>query len=248
MFTSSSTPPPEALTPLLARVPLVPIQVTVGDRVWQITVVPDQTAFFEVHDDLEDPPYGFLLWEAAIGLARLLAQRPNWVQGKRVLELGAGVGLPGLVADSLGGAVWQTDHLPDILALTALNVRQNGNPPIQHFLADWRRWNHAEHYDLILGADILYDRTFHFYLEHIFHHNLALGGRLLLADPGRPAALDFMVRLEEHGWRVDLETLSVKALAAVAAPTAGAVTTPAAQNRTVEVTIYCCTRAPRSHS
>ena len=30
MITSSSTPPPEALTPLLARVPLVPIQVTVG--------------------------------------------------------------------------------------------------------------------------------------------------------------------------------------------------------------------------
>ena len=248
MITSPSTPPPEALTPLLARVPLVPIQVAVGDRMWQITVVPDQTAFFEVHDDLEDPPYGFLLWEAAIGLARLLVQQPNWVRGKRVLELGAGVGLPGLVADSLGGAVWQTDHLSDILALTALNVRQNGNPPIQHFLADWRRWSHAEHYDLILGADILYDRTFHFYLEHIFYHNLALGGRLLLADPGRPAALDFMVRLEEHGWRVDLETLSVKALAAVAAPAAGVVTPPAAQNRTVEVTIYCCTRAPRASS
>lgn len=95
MFTSSSTPPPEALTPLLARVPLVPIQVTVGDRVWQITVVLDQTAFFEVHDDLEDPPYGFLLWKRRFRWARPSAERPNWVQGKRVLELGAGRGAAG---------------------------------------------------------------------------------------------------------------------------------------------------------
>ena len=183
---SPITPPPGALTPLLTKVPLIPLQVAIGDRVWHITVVPDQATFFEVYDELEDPPYGFLLWESAVGLARLLVQQPQWVRGKRALELGAGVGLPGLVAASLGAEVWQTDHRSDILALTAINAQQNGATTIQRFMADWRRWTHTERYQLILGADILYDRSLHFYLEEIFHRNLAPDGRLLLADPGRP--------------------------------------------------------------
>ncbi len=237
----SSTPIPldNGLTPLLAKVALIPIQVTVGDHSWQLTVVPDQAVFFEVYDAFEDPPHGFLLWESAIGLARFLDQQPRWVRGKRVLELGAGVGLPGLVAQQLGAEVWQTDHQSDLLALTALNGRQNGDPPIQRFLADWRRWTHTERYPLILGADILYDRALHFYLEHIFHRNLEPGGRLLLADPGRVQALEFMVRLEEHGWRVDLETLTVPEVAMQTVATAAGAEV---QNRTVEVTLYSCTR------
>lgn len=230
---SPITPPPAALTPLLAKLPLIPLEIAIGERTWHVTVVPDQTTFFEVYDQLEDPPYGFLLWESAVGLARRLAEQPQWVRNKRVLELGAGVGLPGLVAASLGADVAQTDHQSDILALTALNAGQNNITVTERFLADWRRWTHTKRYQLILGADILYDRALHFYLEEIFHRNLAPGGRLLLADPGRTQALEFMVKLEEHGWQVDLQTLSVKAVGE-------------AQNRMVEVVIYQCTRVQRS--
>ncbi|CAM9875264.1 unnamed protein product, partial [Ectocarpus sp. 6 AP-2014] len=41
---------------------------------------------------------GFVMWPAAIILSRLLCQNPSLVRGRRVLEIGAGLGLAGLVA------------------------------------------------------------------------------------------------------------------------------------------------------
>ena len=58
--------------------------------------------------------------------------------------------------------------------------------------------------DLLLGADILYERIMHPYLEPIFRQNLASGGQLILADPSRPQALTFIADLEKRGWQFDL--------------------------------------------
>jgi predicted nicotinamide N-methyase len=46
-------------------------------------------------------PYGIALWSSTIALAHDITSRPHAFNGKRVLELGAGTGLPGIVAASL---------------------------------------------------------------------------------------------------------------------------------------------------
>jgi predicted nicotinamide N-methyase len=219
----------QALATVQAQTRLRTLPIQVGERTWQITAATDPSALSDVTEHLEHFPHGLLLWEAAIGLARWLPRLRVQLQGKRVLELGAGVGLPGLVARSLRAQVWQTDHLAETLALAAANARQNEVTGIHYFLADWREWNHGARYDLIVGADILYARLRHFYLERIFHKNLAPGGRLLLSDPGRAQALDFVVDLEAHGWAVELETLPVESLSEA--------------GKTVEVTLLTCRRA-----
>lgn len=188
------------------------VALTLGDRTWQLTCVRSRAGLAADTKHLEHDLFGFLLWESAVGLARRLTQQAAQLQGKQVLELGAGVGLPGLVAQALGATVCQTDYQPAALALTLWNARQNQIAGITTFLADWRTWRHPPRYDLILGADILYDASLHFYLEAIFRKNLLPGGRLLLADPGRPQALDFAVQLEQHGWHIDLQTLPIPAL------------------------------------
>jgi predicted nicotinamide N-methyase len=54
---------------------------------------------------------GYELWAAAISLCKFLTVRPAVVNDKHVLELGAGVGLPGLLASKLGASrVMLTDH------------------------------------------------------------------------------------------------------------------------------------------
>src|SRR4051794_39475812 len=55
-------------------------------------------------------PYGVALWPAAIALAHDVASRENAVRSTQVLELGAGTGLPGIVAALIGGCVVQTDQ------------------------------------------------------------------------------------------------------------------------------------------
>ena len=69
---------------------------------------------------------------------------------------------------------------------------------------NWQTDRLDERFDLILGADILYERIMHEHLRPIFERNLALGGQLLLTDPSRPQALNFVAALENEGWRFEM--------------------------------------------
>ena len=52
----------------------------------------------------EKDPYWARPWPSAVALAALLLQRPELVAGKRVAELGAGLGLAGIAAAMAGGS------------------------------------------------------------------------------------------------------------------------------------------------
>lgn len=62
---------------------------------------------------------GWRVWTAARLLASQLAASPEFCRGKTVLELGAGVGLVGLVAHALGADVVLSDALPSLLEAMA---------------------------------------------------------------------------------------------------------------------------------
>ena len=201
---------PSPLPPRLAeQLPLAAVEIILAGRRWRVLAVLNQDALLEVADQLAHIPYGFLLWESAVALAQTLVDLGAQLAGRCVLELGAGMGLPGLVARSLGAEVWQTDHEPYTLTLAATNAAQNHITGIHQFVADWCNWDHHGQYDLLLGADILYERAMHRHLEPIFRHNLAPGGRLLLADPSRPQALDFVAGLEKRGWDFEITMQTV---------------------------------------
>lgn len=160
-------------------------------------------------DDLADFPFGLMLWASAEVLATRLTQEPSLVAGKRVLELGAGVGFVGLVAAHLGAAeVVQTDYHPEALALCRSNAMLNGivNTTIQK--GDWRSWPSAlTGFDLVVAADILYERTLHPALRELLPK---LGTKILLADPIRPAALEFIEECEADGWIIQTEARRIK--------------------------------------
>ena len=59
-----------------------------------------------------------------------------------------------------------------------------------------------DRFDLIVGADILYDRTQWQHLEPFWRHHLAPGGRVLLGEPGRPTGGMFLDWLKGKGWAV----------------------------------------------
>ena len=151
-------------------------------------------------------PYGFALWPAAIALAHELASRAGDLAGKRVLELGSGTGLPGIVAATFGARVVQTDRHDAALELGRSNAERNRARSIEHRLADWTAWTDTERYDLILGADVIYAPRLQPSLRAIFDANLAAEGRLLLTDPFRPASIELLESMERDGWRVSVTT------------------------------------------
>jgi len=188
--------------------PLHEYHLRLGAHEWTIAhtgaTLSDEDEQRLLSEERDKAPYGLALWPAAIALAHELASRASELAGKRVLELGSGTGLPGIVAATYGARVLQTDRHDGVLALGRSNAERNGVRSIEHRLADWTGWTDTQHYDLILGADVLYAKRFHPSLRAIFDTNLAPGGRLLLTDPFRSASLELLEAMERDGWRVTL--------------------------------------------
>ena len=153
-------------------------------------------------EDRSRAPYGLALWPASIALAHELVSRAPELRGRRVLELGAGTGLPGIVAATYGASVVQTDRLEEALTIGRLNAERNEVRTIEHRLADWTEWTDIERYDLILGGDVIYAPRLQPFLRAIFDTNLAPGGRLLLGDPFRSASIRLLEAMELDGWVV----------------------------------------------
>ncbi len=188
------------------------VELAVEGRAWTIlhtgAVISrdDENAY--LRKDAADPrPYGAVLWPAAIALAHEIATRN--VAGKRVLELGAGTGLPGIVAASLGASVVQTDRQNLVLHVCKQNAERNGVTTIEHRAADWTAWTDTERYDIILGSDILYADELHPHLQRIFDANLAPGGTLLIADPFRAPSIRLLEAMQAAGWGATLDKWTV---------------------------------------
>lgn len=197
----------------LARLPLVAHALEIGGRDWEIEAVADQSALTAVADELQHFPFGLMLWEAAPVLAEDLVASGAVGAGRSVLELGAGVGLTGLVAAALGASVVQTDHSIEALALAALNAARNRVTGTVQAPGDWLHWQEERRFDVILGSDILYDAGLHGPVLSILERNLAPGGRVLLSDPGRSTTPAFLALLASAGWRVERKRRRVPSLA-----------------------------------
>ena len=99
---------PDILSTTAGDLPLEEVQLAVNGRTWSIlhtgaVISREQEQEYLAGEASKSRPYGIVVWPSAIALAHELASRD--VRGKRILELGAGTGLPGIVAASLGAHV-----------------------------------------------------------------------------------------------------------------------------------------------
>jgi len=105
---------------------------------------------------LEEPPYWCFCWASGLVLAHWLAQKPEWVRGKRVLDFGAGSGIAAIAAAKAGAAEVVACDL-DPLALDACRANAELNGVELTYSADF--FQEEDRYDLIIVADVLYDRA-----------------------------------------------------------------------------------------
>lgn len=195
------------------EVPLHEYHLRLGGRGWSVLhtgviLTHEEEAHFlrELRGHL---PYGVALWPSAIALAHEVESRADAFRGRRVLELGAGTGLPGIVAASLGARVVQTDRHEGALSVCRRNGERNGVPAMEQRVADWTEWDDVDRYDWIIGSDVLYGEALHPHLRGIFETNLAPEGRILVADPFRAVSLRLLEALEGDGWAVAFDRWNI---------------------------------------
>ena len=95
-----------------------------------------------IDDAAADPeqnlPYWAELWPSGVALAAKIARDPAIVRGRRVLELGCGLGVTAIAALRAGADLLVTDYSPEALALCSLNALDQAGAQPKTLRVNWR--------------------------------------------------------------------------------------------------------------
>lgn len=163
-------------------------EVRAGGRVWQMDMPRSAEDLISEADFDQDErlPYWADLWPSAIILADEVATLTGARQ--RSVEFGAGLGLPSLAAAQAGFAVTATDYYDDALLFARRNAVRNLGRDLTTAHLDWRMPTAGlGRFDLVLAADVLYERPYAPLVARAVVGALAPKGVALIADPGRVA-------------------------------------------------------------
>lgn len=107
--------------------------------------------------------YGMYVWPCAVVLAQYLWFHRGSLPGKAVLEIGAGVSLPGIVAAKCGAEVILSDsaELPHCLEICQRSCQMNNLPQVQVIGLTWGHVSQAllalPPQDIILASDVFFE-------------------------------------------------------------------------------------------
>jgi len=161
-------------------------------------------------EDVSAFPFWVKLWESSLVLARLLASQPG--ADKSLLELGAGLGLPGLAAAARGWQVVLSDFEEVILDFQRVNAAANHLPAVECRLLDWLTPGDLPRYDCLVGAEILFRETFFEPLLEVFRRALKPGGVIYLAHEQERRSLAPFLALADKEYLIGCQRHTLKSL------------------------------------
>jgi predicted nicotinamide N-methyase len=191
-------------TPWDALGPTIQEQVIVEGRTFQLNRPsesdrlldhPYVTSAFAADEYL---PYWADLWPAARMLAKVIL-RETWAPGTEVLEVGCGLGLPGIVALSRGLRVTFSDYDATALRFAADSARLNGFTDFQLLQLDWRHPPADLVVRVLLAADLVYELRNVAPLVAFIKRVLYPDGVCLLTDQDRIPSHALRETLEAEG-------------------------------------------------
>jgi predicted nicotinamide N-methyase len=147
-------------------------------------------------------PYWAELWTSAVALADDVARRA--LRGASVLELGCGLGLPSIAAALAGGRVLATDWSPDAVRVTAANAASN-EVSLETAQVAWATPDaivERAPWGYVIASDVLYEPRNVGLLLELLPRLVDRKGRVLIADPGRRPAEEFVARAVAGRWHV----------------------------------------------
>jgi predicted nicotinamide N-methyase len=188
---------------LRRRFRVVATQVSLGAQSVELLRPESSDALITEEDYVRDErlPYWADLWPSSFVLARHLAVQEG--RGRRLLELGCGVGLVAVAAARAGFRVTATDYYEDALEFASVNVARNGSSAPVVRMIDWRALPaDLGTFDIVVASDVLYEVRYPALVAAVLARALAPTGEGLIADPGRVAAPELPSECEARGLAV----------------------------------------------
>ena len=143
-------------------------------------------------------PYWADLWPSAQILAREV--RTMRLAGRRVLELGCGLGIVAIAAVLAGAEVTATDYYEDAILFARLNAAEATGRTIATRMVNWVEMPpDLGKFDVVLASDVLYEHRYAALVADAIAATLARGGEAIVADPGRIALEEFLEECTDRG-------------------------------------------------
>ena len=200
-------------------------EIAIGGKTFMIRRVENidrliETISDEEFNEDERLPYWAEIWPSSIALSEYVLENEDEFSGKKILELGCGLGLVGIVLTSIGGDVVFTDYDSHALQFTQENFYRNFNRPASVQLLDWRDpgstqsfdiiverlctpWispESTQSFDIIVAADIIYEKRWLEPVLNVLDKKLATYGRAYIADPDRTVGRKVFELMDEKNW------------------------------------------------
>jgi predicted nicotinamide N-methyase len=117
-----------------------------------------------------------------------------------------------ILALAQGADVLATDHYEAALDFTAYNARANLDQEPEVSILDWREPDIGGMgaFDLVLAADVLYERKNAAALVDLVPQLLAPAGEAIFADPRRDEAPIFFREMKEQGFEDGTEEITIE--------------------------------------
>lgn len=187
------------------------IEHTIGGHRYRLRVLSDTQQFADP-DGLGEragiSPAQWSLFGQVWPAGRLLAhamQRFD-IAGKRILELGCGIGLASLVLQRRGADVVATDVHPLAEVFLAYNAALNALPALHFRHVRWdRALPNLGSFDAIVASDVLYERDHAELIAGVIARHALPEAEVLVTDPGRGNSARFGRLLATQGFDMDTE-------------------------------------------
>ena len=164
-------------------------EVVINGKKFQMLLPRYLHQFIDPINVLHDFPLWAKIWKASWVLSVYLADlSPD--ANKRLLEIGAGVGLVSIVAANFGHQITMTEYNPDALNFARANAFLNNCPDLPIEKLDWNLSRPTHQFDMIVAAEVTYKKDDFIPLTRFFKSHLKPGGEIILASEIRKSGKD----------------------------------------------------------
>jgi predicted nicotinamide N-methyase len=144
-------------------------------------------------------PFFGIIWDSSLVLAHFIYDFN--ITGKRILEVGCGIGLASLLLNSRLADITATDYHPEVGNFLVENTKLNHGKTIPFIRTGWEDKDiELGRFDLIIGSDLLYERNHTAILSGFIDLHAEKGCEVILVDPGRGNHAQFSKKMVKLGY------------------------------------------------